>query len=795
MSSERNLSVADIPAPSRPPLSKLLAGAFRYPGVETGLKALAILLGTFLVYIQAIRFGFNWDDNAFLTQNPLIHASDGLFRFWFTTEAPDYFPLTSSMLWVEWRLWGPNPAGFHAVNILLHAISATLIWLVLRALKMPGAWLAGIIFAVHPVNVESVAWITERKNTLPMVFLCLSTLLYVRHLERGRVAAYAGAWVAFLFALLSKTSVVMLPLVFLGLAAWQRGRVTRKDLLSILPFLGLSLILGLVTLWFQYHRAIGPDVVRTDGFFSRLAVAGCAIWFYLYKALLPINLCFVYPRWEIDASSPVSYLPVASLVALGFLLWRYRSTWGKPFLLGLGYFAITLFPVLGFFDIYFMRYSLVADHWQYVSIVGVIALVCAGAGTATQKLGGLKRRWAHAGAGAVVLVLGALSVHQMPVYKDESALWAHTLNRNPQAWIAHHNLGNILRLAGQTDKSLKHLKTAVGLRPGNPDIRCHLAAAYLQGGSPVKAEEQARKALELEPDNLWALDALGMALADQGKTSAANDVFEQALVLVPDALVIHDHYGAHLMRSGDDQGAKKHLEAALRIAPDLAPVHANYGRLLEKMGKIDEAIASLRHSLALGPQSATTYESLGHLLARKGQHLSASEHFSKALELDPTLAGASRGLLTSGVEFMSAGLSTNPEDAEMRHRVALSLMSLGRYPEAASHLTELLKRDAKSIPALDALAWIYSTDLDPETRNVERAIELAEKACHLTNRQEAGLLDTLAIAYSNADRFEDAQKTVKEAMDLLDGPRDADALKELGLRLKLYQAKRRFLRR
>ena len=786
--------MADIPASSRPQLPDLLARAFRYPGVETGLKALTILLGTFLVYIPALQFGFNWDDGAFLTDNPLIHARDGLRRFWFTTEAPDYFPLTSSMLWVEWRLWGPNPASFHAVNILLHAISSTLIWLVLRALRMPGAWLAGIMFAVHPVNVESVAWITERKNTLPMVFFCLSTLLYVRHLRKGSLGAYAGAWVTFLLALLSKTSVVMLPLVFLGLAAWMKGRVTKKDFLSVLPFFALSLALGLVTLWFQYHRAIGPEVIRTDGFCSRLAVACCAIWFYLYKALLPVNLCFVYPRWEIDASSPLSYLPVASLVALGLFLWRYRGTWGKPFLLGLGYFAITLFPVLGFFDIYFMRYSLVADHWQYVSIVGVIALVCAGAGTARQNLEGAGRRCVEAGAAAVVLVLGALAVHQLPSYKNEATLWAHTLDRNPEAWIAHHNLGNLLRLAGQTEKSLKHLKTAVGLRPGNPDIRCHLAAAHLQDGSPAEAERQARKALELEPHNLWALDALAMALADQNKTSAANETFEKALDLDPYALYVHDHYGAHLMRSGDYQGAKRHLEAALQIAPDLAPVHANYGRLLAKMGKVDDAISSLRHSLALGPQAATTYESLGQLLAQKGQHLSASEHFSKALELDPTLAGASRGLLTSGVEFMSAGLATNPDDTEMRRRVALSLMSLGRYPEAAEHLTELLKRDSESIPALDALAWIYSTDLDPETRDVEKGIEFAEKACQLTNYQEAGLIDTLAIAYSNADRFEDAQKALKEAMSLLDDPRDAGHLKELGRRLKLYQAKRRFLR-
>lgn len=334
-----------------------------------------ITFATLIIYIPAIRGGFIWDDDAFVTENPLIHSHDGLYRFWCTTEAPDYFPLTSTTLWLEWRLWGNNAAGYHVVNVLLHILNALLIWLALKRLKIPGAWLAAFIFAVHPVNVESVAWITERKNLLPMFFYLCSILLYLKFEENQTKWVYGLSLGAFLLALLSKPSVVMLPLVLLGCVWWQRRRIALNDLFRAIPFFLLSLIMGLVTLWFQYHNAIGSTIVRDDSFLSRLAGAGWAVWFYIYKTVFPFNLSFVYPRWEITDSSLVSFVPILLLLSLLIILFRYRNSWGSPFLFGLGYFVVTLFPVLGFFNIYFMKYSLVADHWQYTSIIGIIALL------------------------------------------------------------------------------------------------------------------------------------------------------------------------------------------------------------------------------------------------------------------------------------------------------------------------------------------------------------------------------------------------------------------------------------
>lgn len=617
---------------------------------RSSLQACAILLITFVVYIPAMRAGFIWDDDLFLTENPLIKADDGVYRFWFTTEPPDYFPLVSTSLWLEWRLWGMNPTGYHVVNILLHAISSVLIWLVLRRLKIPGAWLAALVFAVHPVNVESVAWITERKNTQPMLFYLLTILFYLRYEREGTKRWYFIALGSFLLALLSKTSVVMLPFVLLGCAWWQRGSIERKDLVRSIPFFVLSAVLGLVTIWYQ-SNAIGGDIVRSEGFFSRLAGAGWAVWFYIYKAIIPYKLSFVYPRWNVDTSSIVSYLPGIILLGFFILFWRYRKGWGRPILFGLGYFVVTLFPVLGFFDINFMRFSLVTDHWQYFSIMGIIALIV-GLGVWTWNgWRGQLRQLATFAAVAVVFLFCMLTWIQCHAYKDLEALWRDTISKNPEAWLAHSNLGTVLVSQGRFGEAITHCSEALRINPSHPWIHC----------------------------------AMGSALAGQRRFEEAIAHFSDALRIDPDfryAHQAHNDLGLALNETGRLDEAIMHFSEAARIKPNFVEAHTNLAIGLARKGKLDEAITHFSEALRIDPESAGAHYSLGLALALGGRHQKAKHHFSQAVKIDPDFAEAhfnlgtvlaSQGSLKEAVAHFSEALRIRPDFVEANNYLKRAL--------------------------------------------------------------------------------------------------------------------------
>ena len=575
----------------------------------SALQLFSICLITFLAYLPVWRAGFIWDDDTFLWHNPLIQSADGLWRLWFTTAAPDYFPLTSTTLWLEWRLWGANPLGYHLVNVLLHALSAVLLWRVLARLRIPGALLAAAIFAVHPVNAESVAWVTERKNTLAMVFYLLSVLLYLRaedgknarEWEEGEKMAtppssilhppssllYALSLLSFACALLSKTAAAPLPVVLLGLAWWQRGRLGLRDLWRVVPFFALAAAAGLVTVWFQSHRAIGASMldVRNDSFWSRLAVAGWAFWFYLYKALVPIHLSFVYPRWQIPATSVWAYVPGLLVLALFVVCWCYRQRWGKHALLALGYFLVMLLPVLGFVNIYFMRYSLVADHWQYFAIIGPIALVAACLASAG-ALVSRRPRWLAPALGSVLVALLAVSTwREALTYTNLKALWTATVARNPSAGLAHNNLGAILLAEGRVDEAISHFQQAIALEPNAADVHSNLGGALLQRGQLEPAILQFREAIRLQPDSALAHSNLGNALSRQGR-------LDEAIV---------------------------ELQQAVKFQPAFATARCNLGSALLQAGRADEAIPQLQRAIELQPDLADAYLGLGDALLAKGQ--------------------------------------------------------------------------------------------------------------------------------------------------------------------------------
>ena len=506
----------------------------------------ALLALTFLVFSPLIMGGqFFWDDAELLTDNRWVHAAGGLWQIWFSRESPDYYPVMSSTFWLEWRLWHLWAPGYHLTNVLLHWGSAVLLWRVLRQLAVPGALLAAAVFAVHPVTVESVAWIAERKNTLSLVFMLAAALMYLRaDVERLDWRNYAAALVLFLLALLSKTAVVMLPVVLLILAWYRHGRVRWRDVVRLLPFLALSAALGLVTIYFQYFRAIGGVPIRNDSFASLLAGAGWAVWFYLGKALVPANLCFNYPRWNnILGIGAAAFLPLAVLAILAAWLWIRRASAARHALVGLASYVVLLLPMLGFLNIFFMRYSLVSDHWQYHALPCVVALVCGVAVGLMRRSGPrYERAWFLAG-GGVILALAAYSVRLAGVYCSADSIWRHTIACNPNAWLPHANLGLMHFAEAQRthDPNLlavatEHFAQALAIEP-NVDNAVNLANAYLVSGRAPDAVAILERALAVpsaDPSvQARGEYALASALAASGHADLAPGHLWRAVELDP----------------------------------------------------------------------------------------------------------------------------------------------------------------------------------------------------------------------------------------------------------------------
>lgn len=666
-----------------------------------------------LAYLPVWRAGFIWDDDTFLLTNPLIQKSDGLQLFWFSTAAPDYFPVTSTTLWLEWRLWGLNPLGYHLVNVLLHALGAIILWRLLAALKLPGAGLAAALFAVHPVNVESVAWVTERKNTLSMVFYLLSIFSFVRfagtcegkpagdrkELEntpgygRGKSSPacfYVFSLVAFLLGLLSKSAIAPLPIVLLGIIWWRQGRVTIRDLLQTVPFFAVALAAGLVSIWFQYHRAIGASmvVVRHDGFLSRLAGAGWAVWFYLFKALVPLNLGFVYPKWHIDAGRLDAWLPDLLLLLVFAVCWRFRQCWGKAVLFGLGYFVVMLLPVLGFLNIYFMRYSLVADHWQYFAIIGPIVLVAGG----MASLGREAPRWLPPCiATGLVALLGFLTWQETRVYRNVESLWIRTLDRNPDAILALNNLGNLRLQENRLEEAAACFQKALAIQSDAPDVLCNLGATRLRQGRLKEAEDDFRRALKLEPGSAQAHHNLGEVLMQQGEFNDALLHFRKVAEIQPNSAAVEDNLGAALLRAGAVDEALVHLNRAVQLQPDLPDARIDLGNALARNGQIDPAIVHLRKVVELRPSLAAARYNLANAILQKGDLDAAATEFRRASEIEPGFAGPHNGLgnvlLRQGEtenainEFRQA-LRLAPDLAEAHFNLANLLLGKGDLDEA-----------------------------------------------------------------------------------------------------------------
>jgi len=616
-------------------------------GKQFGLAA-ALALLTVVAYVPTMGGGFIWDDRTLIAENEMVRASDGLHRFWLTTEAPDYYPLTWSLWWLEWRLWGNHPEGYHVVSVLLHAASAILVWIILRRLEIPGAWVAGLVFAIHPVNVATVALISEQKNTLSMLFYAVAVLLYLRFDEDGRRPAtrsrswlwYGGSLVAFLLALFGKTAVVMLPVVLLGCVWWRRREVRWNDFLCTLPFFVLSLVFGLLTVWFQYNRAGAQPAIRTENFAYRLAMAGCVPWVYLSKAVFPVDLTLIYPRWRIDPSHWISYVPGVILITCLGLFWSKRGTWGRPLLFGLGYFVVMLFPVLGFFDQGFYNYSLVADHWQYYSIVGIIALVVAAGDGVRRRIGEQQRHFVVMSGLAVVVILAVATWDRGSVYANGETLWRDNLAKNPRAWVAYYNLGVVLGQTGRVPEAISCYEEAVRIKPDYAQAHYNLGTSLLRVGRLGDAMVHWGEAARLRPDFAEAHYNLGVALMGLGRLPEAAEHLEQALRINPNYAETHNSLGVVLMRLGRLPEAVEQWQQALRLRPNSAEFHNNLAIALFRLGRVSEAIEHYEQALRINPDYLEAHFNLAVALEQAGRTQEAIGQYEQVLRIRPDYSQA-----------------------------------------------------------------------------------------------------------------------------------------------------------
>jgi len=587
------------------------------PGLDKKQWWFAIALAglTVLVYLPAMQAGFVWDDNILLTDNPVIHSADGWWRVWLPGAMMDYYPVTWMTFWLEWRLWGTNATGYHVTNILLHALSAVLIWRILLRLQVRGAWLAALLFAVHPVNVESVAWVSERKNTLSLLFYALTMLAYLRFEQERDRRWYGTAVGLFLLALLSKTSGVMLPAVLLLCDWWQRGKIERKDLVRSAPFFLLAAVFGVITIWSQQMQlspGSGGGVERPLLF--RLGAAGHVFWFYLFKTLAPVRLMTEYPLWKFDKPTAWFWLPSLAVVAVVAVAWWYRAKGGRAVLFALFYFGAMLLPVSGLFNMpYVGRSPVVTDHLQYLAMIGVVGLVAS-------VVVSFSREFVK---GIVVVFVGVLCFltwSRAASYENHERLFGDTLAKNPNATKAHLEVGNALVKRGRLDAAVFHFTEAVRLKPRFVEARCNLANTLAQLGRADEAIAHFQEAIRLRPNTAELHYNFGLALVALQRLDEAIPQFRRALELKPDF-------------------------AAARA--NLVAAHYNHALALARRGQLDGAIAHFTEAVRLDPSNALAHNNLGIALAQQGRIAEARVHFAEAVRLDPNDPDYRRNLTQS----------------------------------------------------------------------------------------------------------------------------------------------------
>ncbi len=677
------------------------AGRIDGPQTPFGLPdwLLALLLAAFtLLAYQPVWHGQPiWDDSHHMPTADLGTLS-GLRRIWLEPGITQRFdPLVDTVFWIEKKLWGAAPLGYHLVSIACHVGAALLLVAVLRRLHIKGAWLAAAIFALHPVHAESVAWISELKNTMSGVFFLGTVLAYLKFDETRTPSSYAMAGGLFWGALLSKTTTVVWPIGMITIIWWKRGALSwKRDVLPLIPFAALAYLDGWVALRIE-REAVGNAVGELRfSLVQRLVIAGHACWFYLGKLLWPVGLCPIYPQWQVNHLRGVDYLYPIGILALLVVLWIQRKKSRAPFA-ALLFFVGTLSPLLGIFLFSYQRYSFVADHFQYLASLGVITLVATGGVW-------LQERWRlvpwFTGIALCVAVLATLAIltrEHSRAFANLGAFARATLAGNPDSWVARDQLGLVLTFEGKLTEAIDEFHQALRANPKYGLLNYDLGCVLQSQGRIEEAVQQYQQAIEWQPDLARPRYNLGCILASQGKFAEAIEQYQDALRLEPYAFDVRNNLGIALASSGKLDEAIAQFQKAVELRPGFAEAHVNLGHALATQGNFTEAVQHYEEALRVDTNNASAHYNLANLLAEYGRDDEAVSHYTAAARLAPNDARIQINLgnlflkqarWDKAIAAYADALRVDPAAFEAHNNMAIALANRGDLVQATEHFRE-----------------------------------------------------------------------------------------------------------
>ena len=763
-----------------------------------------LLLAVGLVFGQTIRHEFvNYDDGPYVVDNPQVTrglSAEGLAWAFTHSHASNWHPLTWISHMLDCRLYGLEPGGHHLTNVLLHAATAILLFLVL--LKMTGQlWpsaLAAAVFAVHPLRAESVAWVAERKDVLSGLLFMATLAAYVGYVRRPfALARYLAVALLYVLGLMAKPMLVTLPLVLLLLDGWPLGRLRgasgdgtwRRAILEKIPLLVVAAGSSIATLLVQHEALMPSEQVALPW---RIANALVSYATYLMQFFCPAGLAVMVPHpadslpaWKI-AGALVGLAAISAAVVAA----RRKCPW---LLLGWLWYLVMLVPVIGLVQV---GKQAMADRYTYLPQIG-LSIILAWAGAAVCRWRPDRR-----GAFAVVmaLLLAALMAsawRQTSYWQDSETLWTHALSCTSRNPVAHNNLGAAMKRQGRVDEAIAQYRKALEIRPDHVEALNNLGNALAGRGRVDEAIAQYQKALAIRTDHVEALNNLGNALAGRGRVDEAIAQYQKALAVNPEHAEAHNNLGVALSDRGRADEAMAQYQKTLEINPRHAGAHNNLGLALAAQGRVDEAVAQYRKALELTPDYAEAHNNLGVALRKRGRLDEAMAQYERALKLKPGYAEAhnnlanalaGHGRLAEAMAHYRQALAINPDYAEAHQNFGAVLYQQGRVPEAVAQWRQLLRLRPNQLAILNRLAWVLATAPEASLRNGAEAIELAQRAVRLSGGREPALLDTLAAAYAETGRFPEAVQTEEKAVRLADAKGDRTLAQQIRTRLELYSS-------